>query len=157
MSQISVALQELSRGRRQQDIADAIGMPRTTFTQYRLAMRRPTLDAIEQILRAFTEEEQRVLVKAYLDDETPASWFGRVKIDFKKGLSMDASKAGKKNAGADADNLAATATNTIVANMAGPLVANDKALSEALVTLMSSARENHDVRQVVIDLAAIVQ
>ncbi|OAM91292.1 helix-turn-helix domain-containing protein [Termitidicoccus mucosus] len=136
MSHISTALQELTRGRRQQDIADAAGMPRTTFTQYRLAIRPPTVEVVEQLLRAFGEEEQRVLVRAYLDDETPASWFGRVRIEF-PGRPQKRTKA----AGAG--------------EAAGLRAPEDKALSEALTALLARARRDNEVRQVVLDLAAM--
>ncbi|RRJ94762.1 XRE family transcriptional regulator [Opitutaceae bacterium TAV4] len=148
MSHLSVALQELSKGRRQQDIADVIGIPRTTFTQYRLAIRSPTVEVLEQLLKAFSEEEQRVLVKAYLNDETPASWFGRVRIDFK---DTGRAKAGAGGAVSDSLTLAATLNNQTLP------ATDDKALSAALATLIARARENNDVRQVILDLAAIVQ
>jgi len=145
MSHISAALQELTRDRRQQDIADAIGMPRTTFTQYRLAMRPPTVEIIEQMLRAFTEEEQQKLVRAYLDDETPAPWFGRVHIEFKKDQRRKT-----KSAGGRAE---APMPKDAAPGLAG---VDDKALSAAITTLLARANEDADVRQVILDLAAIV-
>jgi len=145
MSHVSAALQALTRGRRQQDIADAIGMPRPTFTQLRLGMHPPSVAVMEQLLRAFNEQEQRALVKAYLDDETPAAWFGRVQIAF-------AEKPGKKQkpparaAAGDPQPEAAPAADG----------GGDKELSTAIATLLASAKTSPDVRQVILDLAMIV-
>jgi hypothetical protein len=84
------------------------------------------------------EEEQRVLVRAYLNDETPASWFGRVRIEFH-------GRPQKRNRTAGAGETP------------GPKAPEDKALSEALTALLARARRDNEVRQVILDLAAIVQ
>jgi transcriptional regulator with XRE-family HTH domain len=181
MSHVSAALQALTRGRRQQDVADAIGIPRTTLTQYRLGMRPPTVGALEQMLRAFGEEEQRVLVKAYLDDETPAPWFGRVQIAFAQpapapvpAAENAASRKRKTSAaparGADSARGAAPVpdmsapTGVAVAGASGLRSAAgaaaggvaDKELSTALAVLTASARARDAVRQVLLDLAMMV-
>ncbi|WP_043585998.1 helix-turn-helix domain-containing protein [Geminisphaera colitermitum] len=148
MSHLSVALKKLTKGRRQQDIADMVGMPRSTVNQYARGTRRVAVEVLEQLLKAFSEPEQRVIVKAYLNDETPASWFGRVRIDFK-----DTGRAKAGAGGAVSDSLALVAT---LNNQTLPAT-DDKALSAALATLITRARENNDVRQVILDLAAIVQ
>ena len=144
MSHFSATLQELTRGRLVQEIAEQIGMPRTTFTQYRLAVRPPTVEVLEQMLRAFSGEEQRKLVKAYLDDETPASWFGRVRIEFDNGRPRGSRKAANKSDEPPAETAP------------GQAAGDDKELSAAITTLLARARASADVRQVILDLAAIV-
>ncbi|EIP97991.1 Helix-turn-helix protein [Opitutaceae bacterium TAV1] len=142
MSHLATVLKQLTQDRLQQDVADAAGIPRTTLGQYMRDSRGVSAHALDQLLKAFNESGQRVLLLAYLKDATPESWFGRIRIDFKK----PGGKATNSSLSPDSPDVSPDVS-----------VTDDKALSAALATLMARARENNDVRQVILDLEAIVR
>jgi hypothetical protein len=132
VSYFSTKLEQLMDGRRQQDVADASGLGRTSVSQYATDTRKIGVDALTQLLKAFPDQGDRfALIKAHLLDEIPKEEFDRVAIVWQGGELRE--------------------------DQAEYITEHDKAIDSALALLRQRAQRDDDLRSLLYSLERIVR
>lgn len=85
MSHFTVALNSVlermkEAGTTRQDFAGRLGMPLSTLAGYYTGKNRPTPEALHEIASGLETDDAETVILAHLNDETPSSWRGRLRI-----------------------------------------------------------------------------